>query len=160
MKTIEINDLKIIEETLNNCDVCFVGMVDPQNQAYTLPMNFGYANGFFFLHSGQEGKHISCIEHNPQVCLSFCPQRKLAYQNREVACSYTMKSRSVLAFCEVSFVEHPEEKIKAMNILMSHYTNETFNYSQPAINNVKVWKAKIKKMTCKEFGVPYKDTLS
>lgn len=160
MKTIAIKDIKLIEEIIAQCNVCFVGMVDEQNEAYVVPMNFGYKDGVFYLHSGQEGKHISCIERNPNICLTLCTERKLAYQNKEVACSYTVRSGSVVAFCEVSFIEEPEQKIEALNILMSQYSNETFNYSKPAVNNVKVWKAQVKEISCKQFGVPYKDTIS
>lgn len=149
---IKIIDQQIIEEIIQNCDICFVGMVTPDNNAYIIPMNFAYHDKTIYLHSGQEGKKISCLEENNRVCISFCSERKLAYQSEEVACSYTMKSRSVIAFCDISFIEETEEKIEILNVIMSHYSNETFKYSDPAVRNVKIWKAEIKEWSCREFG--------
>ena len=156
MKTKLITDQQIIDDIIHSCDICFVGMIDNKGQAYVIPMNFGYRDNIIYLHSGQEGKHISCLEKNNRVCITFCSDRRIAYQNQEVACSYTMKSYSVLANCEISFPEEPEKKREALDILMSHYSKETFKYSDPAVRNVKIWKAEVKEFTCKEFGARHK----
>jgi len=156
MKRELIIDRQIIEETIQACDICFVGMVDKDNQAYVIPMNFGYRDNVIYLHSAQEGKHISCIERNNNVCITFCSDRRIAYRNKEVACSYSVKSFSVVAFCDVSFPEEMEEKREALNVLMNHYSKENFQYSDPAVRNVKVWKAEIKEVSCKETGASHK----
>jgi hypothetical protein len=111
MKRELIIDRKIIEETIQACDICFVGMVDKDNQAY---------------------------------------------RNKEVACSYSVKSFSVVTFCNVSFPEEMEEKREALDIIMNHYSKENFHYSDPAVRNVKVWKAEIKEVSCKETGASHK----
>ena len=36
---------------------------------------------------------------------------------------------------------------------MHHYSDKTFTFSVPAVNNVKIWKVEIKSMSAKEFGV-------
>lgn len=156
MKTLWITDIKQLEEIICNCTIGFVGMTDPTNNPYVVPMNFGYEDSVIYLHSGpEEGDKLNCLKHNNKICISFCTVNKLAYVNEEVACSYTMKSKSVLAFCEVSFIEDTEEKEKALNIIMRHYSSNKFKYSIPALKNVKVWKAKIQKITGKEFGAPH-----
>lgn len=159
MKTLIIKDPDKVEDVIQNSDICFVGMVNEENHPYVIPMNFGYHEGIFYLHSAPEGKHIDCIENNSHICITLCSDRKIAFQNKEVACSYTMKAQSVVAFCNVSFIDNPEEKIKVLNILMSHYSNIDHTYSLPAVKNVKIWKATPFRLTCKAFGVPYKETL-
>ena len=157
MKTIWITNKEEIEDIILSCNVCFVGMIDEEGLPYSIPMNFGYENSVIYLHSGQEGKKIDCIKKENRVCITFCQENSLAYVNKEVACSYTMKSKSVLAQCEVSFVEDEnlDEKGKILNVFMKHYSPMEFKYSVPALKNVKVWKAEIKKITCKEFGAPH-----
>lgn len=157
MKTLWISDKKEIEEIILKSEICFVGMVDKENMPYVIPMNFGYKDSIIYLHSGnEEGKKLICLEHNNTVSIAFCEINRLAYVNEEVACSYTMKSKSIVATCKVSFIEDLEEKGKALDIFMSHYSDNHFKYSVPALTNVKVWKAHIMDITCKEFGAPHK----
>lgn len=154
MKTLWITNKGDIEQIILSCDVCFVGMVDKDGNPYVLPMNFGYEDSIIYLHSGpNEGKKLECIENNNTICINFCQTKGLYYVNEEVACSYSMKSQSVVAFCEVSFVEELEEKEKALNVMMRHYSSMDFKYSIPALKNVKIWKADIKSITAKEKGV-------
>jgi uncharacterized protein len=44
-----------------------------------------------------------------------------------------------------------------MNQLMKNYTDRTFKYSKPALQNVKVWRVKIEEMTAKAFGQNFKN---
>jgi len=152
MRTILITDKKEIEEIISHCDVCFVGMIETDGSPYVIPMNFGYAEGELILHSGPEGKKISLLGLNNRVCVTFCSDRKLVYQHPDVACSYSMLSKSVLCKGSVSFIEDMTEKETAMNLTMKHYTDRTFKYSKPALTNVKVWRVTIDQMTAKAFG--------
>ena len=70
-----------------------------------------------------------------------------------------MRSKSVICFGKAVFEEDTEEKIKALNCIMKHYTKRDFSYSAPAVNNVKIWRVKPDKITCRYFGVPYKEAL-
>jgi len=152
MRTILITDKKEIEEIISHCDVCFVGMIETDGSPYVIPMNFGYAEGELILHSGPEGKKISLLGLNNRVCVTFCSDRKLVYQHPDVACSYSMLSKSVLCKGSVTFIEDLTEKETAMNLTMKHYTDRTFKYSKPALTNVKVWRVTIDQMTAKAFG--------
>jgi len=152
MRTILITDKKEIEEIISHCDVCFVGMIETDGSPYVIPMNFGYAEGELILHSGPEGKKISLLGLNNRVCVTFCSDRKLVYQHPDVACSYSMLSKSVLCKGSVSFIDDMTEKETAMNLTMKHYTDRTFKYSKPALTNVKVWRVTIDQMTAKAFG--------
>lgn len=46
-----------------------------------------------------------------------------------------------------------DEKRSALDIIMRHYTNNEFSYSDPAVRNVKVWKVAVEQMTGKVFGL-------
>ncbi len=156
MKTIQITERIAIEQVIAQCDVCYVGLVDEDNRPYVIPMNFGYRDNIIYLHSAPEGRSIRILEKNNNVCITFSRGHRLAFQHPQVACSYRMKSQSVIAFCEVTFVEEKEKKIEILNILMGQYSDKEFQYSDPAVANVKIWRAEIKQMTCKEFGAPHK----
>lgn len=153
MKTLIHTDKEFIEEIIGKCDICFVGMADVDGTPYVLPMNFGYHDDVIYLHSAKEGKSIDILERNPKVCITFNTDRKLVFQHPEVACSYSMNSKSVIGWGMVEFEEDFDRKVDILNIIMKHYSDRTFKYSDPAINNVKVWKVMLSEISCKEFGV-------
>lgn len=156
MKTLIHTEKEQIEAIIRSCKVCFVGMADTDGTPYVIPMNFGYRDGVIYLHSAQEGRSISILERNPKVCITFSTDHDLVYQHPEVACSYSTRSKSVIASGEVRFEEDFERKTEALNIIMKQYTDKEFKYSDPAVKNVKIWVVDAQEITCKEFGVSYK----
>lgn len=155
MKTIAHNDKELIESIIRKCDICFAGVVTPDNQPYVIPMNFGYHNETIYLHSAPTGRVISCLELNPNICITFSTDHELAFQHPEVACSYRMKSKSVIAFGKVQFIDDLDKKREALNIIMKQYSDKEFHYNDPAVRNVKIWVVPVDEMTCKEFGAPH-----
>lgn len=155
MKTLEINDRQEVESILQACRLCFVGLADTDGTPYVVPMNFGYRDGVVYLHSAQTGRSIDIVGRNPKVCLAFNDGEELVYQHPQVACSYRMRSRSVMAWGEVAFVTDWEQKKEALDILMGHYSGESFRYGRPAVENVKIWRVKLDRITAKAFGVPH-----
>ncbi len=156
MRTSFITEKSEIESIINQCDICFVGFVEADGTPYVIPMNFGYSDGEIILHSAPEGKHLKLLELNNSICVTFCSNRKLVYQHPDVACSYSMTSKSVLCKGKVTFVDDLAEKEKLMNLLMKNYTDREFRYSTPALRNVKVWRVKVDEMTAKAFGQNFK----
>lgn len=165
MMTLTIDERHLIKEIISMNSVCYVGMTDLKGLPYVIPMNFGYKDDVIYLHSGNEGSSIDILRKNPDVCITFCTTPTLTYQNEDVACSYRMKGSSVICRGKVEFEEDYEEKIKALDLIMKQYTDRTFTYSTPAVNNVRVWKVEIQDISTKVFGVPhpnsrnYKDKL-
>jgi len=147
-----ITDQKEIDEIINKCEVCYVSMVDENNMPYVLPFNFGYCDGEILLHSSKQGLKIDILRKNPSVCIAFSTDHKLRYQSVQVACSYSMRYRSVLAFGKVEFIEDMEEKKEFFNTVMSHYTDRDFTYSAPALREVCTYKVKVEKFTAKIYG--------
>lgn len=156
MKTLIHTEKEQIEAIIRSCKVCFVGMADPHGTPYVIPMNFGYRDGVIYLHSAQEGRSISILECNPKVCITFSTDHDLVFQHPEVACSYSTRSKSVIASGEVRFEEDFDRKTEALDIIMKQYTDKEFKYSDPAVKNVKIWVVDAPEITCKEFGVSYK----
>ena len=161
MRTVSHSNVEFIESVIKSCDVCFVGMVDENGAPYVLPMNFGYKDKTVYLHSAPDGRKIDALNKNKNVCITFSTDSELVYQHQQVACSYRMRSTSVIITGEVEFVEDDAGKIEVLDILMENYSVDDFKYSKPAVRNVKVWKVKADSMTCREFGAPaikYKDS--
>jgi len=157
MKTIQITDQSEIEQIIQACSYCVVSLVQEDGLPYSFPMNFAYQAGQIILHSGPEGSHLRHLATNNAVSVVFCVGNELVYQHKEVACSYRMRSKSVVCKGLVRFVHTDEQKVIELNKLMKHYTPNEFRYSDPAIRNVKVWIVDVNEITARAFGMPHQN---
>ena len=82
-------------------------------------------------------------------------ENSLVFQNEEVACSYRMKAKSVIAWGKVVYEEEEARKREALDIIMKQYVERPFRYSDPSVRNVKIWRVDVEEITCKEFGAPH-----
>lgn len=159
MRTSFIKDQEEIDKIIQSCEHCFVGILEKDGSPYVIPMNFGYLDGNIILHSGPHGKHIDLLTADNRVCVTFCTENnRLMYQHPDVACSYSMESKSVLCKGRIEFVEDLEEKDRFIKHFMKHYTEREFKISTPAIRNIKVWLLKPESFTAKSFGQNFKNS--
>jgi nitroimidazol reductase NimA-like FMN-containing flavoprotein (pyridoxamine 5'-phosphate oxidase superfamily) len=152
MRLRAITEKKEIEEIIGKCQWCHLAMSDPDGNPYVIPMNFGYRDGIIYLHGSQKGKKIDILANNPRVCINFSTDHFLRYQNKEVACSWSMRYRSVLCHGKVEFIHDPAEKTTALNIIMANYSPETFTYNPPSIREVNVFIVRVEEFEGRSFG--------
>lgn len=153
MKSRNISLVDAMEDIIARCSFCSMGMVDKDTKPYVLHMNFGYEDGVLYLHSAPKGKKIDVLQNNNNVCLAFSTDHVLEHQNADVACSYSMKYRSVLVFGKIEFIDELSEKRRILNIIMKQYTGRfDYEYSDPAAKNVAVYKVIIEKMEGRAYG--------
>lgn len=146
MKPRQITDPKEIKSVLDAVDCCYVSMVTPEGSPYVVPMNFGYDEEYIYLHSSRIGKKIDILRHNPEVCIAFSAFHELRYQSEKVACSWSMKYKSILVYGKVEFVEEPEVKVEMLNAMMRKYAGRDFTYNAPALREVLTYRVKIEKI--------------
>jgi hypothetical protein len=152
MKSKVIDKQEEITSIINKCQVCHVAMVDQQGKPYLVPMNFGFEEGVIYLHSSRSGKKIEILKNNPEVCIEFSTDYFLRYQNEDVACSWSMKYRSVLAYGRVTLIEDETEKVNHLNKIMRNYTPKDFKYNPPSIREVCCWKIVVEKFEGRIYG--------
>lgn len=152
MRTVFIDDIKEIEAIIKACQTCFLGLSDENNTPYVIPMNFGYHDGTIYLHSGQEGRKWDIMKSNPKACVTFMLGEELAYQDEHIACSWRVKSKTVMAEGLIEFIEDFDQKERILHILMAQYSSKEFKFNAPAVKNVGIYKLNIQKLTAKEFG--------
>ena len=152
MRARAITEKNELVDVILRCQWCHLAMTDPDGKPYVIPMNFGFKDEVIYLHGAQHGKKIDILKQHPGVCINFTTDHVLRFQNEKVACSWSMKYRSVLCYGEAEFITEPEEKITAFHIVMSHYTNGEFKFNAPAIREVNVWKVKVLKFEGRTYG--------
>jgi uncharacterized protein len=152
MRNRKLDKPEEIIEIINKCQVCHVSMVDAKGKPYVIPMNFGFENDVVYLHSAKSGKKIDILKTNPEVCINFTTDHLLRYQDENVACSWSMKYRSVLVFGKVEFIEDDQEKTTHLDRVMRNYTPKEFKYNSPSIREVCCWKVVVEKYEGRVFG--------
>jgi nitroimidazol reductase NimA-like FMN-containing flavoprotein (pyridoxamine 5'-phosphate oxidase superfamily) len=152
MKTRLISSDIEITEVIDKCEVCHVAMVDDENMPYVLPFNFGRIGNEIYLHSAPEGKKMRILRAKQDVCVAFSSDYHLRYVNEEVACSWSMKYKSILIYGKVEFIEDNDAKIEAMNLIMQKYAGKDFGYNMPAIREVCVYKVVVDHITGRAYG--------
>ena len=143
----EITDKREIELTIRKSLVCRLGIVD-KGLPYIVPLCFGYDNGALFFHSAKEGRKIEILKKNNQVCFEFDIAPEV--HPGKTACAWGMKYRSVIGFGRALFVEDPEERRKALDIIMRQYADGDFKYSDKSFGKALVIKVEIESMTGKK----------
>lgn len=152
MRTISIDNKHEITKIIQKCKTCYVAMCS-EGIPYVLPLNFGYNDNYVILHSAQSGRMWETLKQNPNVCINWTLGDDIVYNNEEVACSYRVKSKTVIAEGIAEFIDDYNEKIKYLDLIMSQYSNKQFKYSEPSVMNVGVIRVKITNIKGKAFGI-------
>ena len=86
----EVVDQKEIMRIIDKCKVCRIAMQDKAG-LYIVPMNFGYtyedSQLVLFFHSAKEGRKISALKENRNVCFEMDCEHQLI--TADVACAAT-----------------------------------------------------------------------
>jgi nitroimidazol reductase NimA-like FMN-containing flavoprotein (pyridoxamine 5'-phosphate oxidase superfamily) len=144
----EITDKSEIESIIRKSLVCRLGIVD-EGLPYIVPLCFGYDKGALFFHSAKEGRKIEILKKNNQVCFEFDITPEVQPGGR-TACAWGMKYRSVIGFGKALFIKDPEERHKALDVIMRQYADGDFEYSEKSFEKALVIKVEIESMTGKK----------
>jgi len=145
----EIKNKELIESIIKRATVCRIGLSE-NNVPYVVPLVFGYKDNCLYFHSAPEGKKINIIKQNDNVCFELEADLQLA--RAETACNWDMKYYSVIGFGKAFLIDDTEEKRRALNIIMEHYSGNPHEYPANKINKVAIIKVKIDSMTGKKSG--------
>jgi nitroimidazol reductase NimA-like FMN-containing flavoprotein (pyridoxamine 5'-phosphate oxidase superfamily) len=145
----EIKDTKEIESIISRFDVCRIALSE-NNTPYLVPVCFGYRDNCLYIHSAADGKKIDIIKKNNRVCFEFDTHKGLI--KSENPCDWDMKYCSVIGSGKAFFIENPEEKTRALNIIIEHYSSDAHEYQKNSIDNVTIIKVEIENITGKKSG--------
>ncbi|HGY12486.1 MAG TPA: pyridoxamine 5'-phosphate oxidase family protein, partial [Desulfobacterales bacterium] len=115
---------------------------------YIVPMNFGYRDGILFFHSAKQGRKIDLIKKNPNVC--FEVDQLIRFKKAKMACEWGLEYKSVIGSGRALLLDNIEEKIKGLHIIMSQYSQRTFEYPDEMLEKTLVIKIVIDRMTGKQ----------
>ena len=145
----EVAQIAEIESIIKNCEVCRLGLTNG-NAPYVVPLCFGYEKNVLYFHSAAKGQKIELLRENPNVCFEFDTVFEVVKSDEP--CAWSMKYQSVIGFGKAVFVESTEEKRKALDVILAHYSNRDFEFPEKKVRATAVIKVEIDSMTCKQSG--------
>lgn len=145
-----ITDYGLIETILKDERICRIALCDWE-KPYLVPMVFGYHDGYLYLHSATEGKKIDLLRMNNQIC--FEVESGVEVIPGEEPSNWRIKYYSVIGFGKAYLIEEPEEKRKALNVIMRKFTKENQEYPGEMLRVIEVIKVVIEEMTGKKSEI-------
>jgi len=143
----EITQESDIEAIIHKALICRLGLSDGE-QPYIVPMCFGYRKKTLYFHSALKGKKLDIIRKNQRVCFEFDVSTEII--PGEDACKWGMTYQSIIGFGRAVILEGFDEKLRAIEIIMSQYTDREFHFPDTALQNTAVIKVEIENMTGKQ----------
>ena len=142
----EITDPDEISKILQQATVCRLAMA-VDDKPYIVPLNFGFEDGCLFFHSAREGRKIEMIKNNPLVC--FECEVGVDIVEGKTACAWGVSFTSVIGYGRATLEKDPEQKKRALNIIMGHYAGRSFHFSNRDVEKVAIIRVCIDEMTGK-----------
>ena len=144
----EITDIEKIEEVIKKATVCRLGLVD-RDEAYIVPVNFGYERNAVYFHSALEGRKIELIKKNNKVCFEIDTDVGVEKTDKST-CSVTY--RSVIGAGRAHILETDEEKLHGLKVIMRQCAGGEYGFSEEKWDSVLVVEIKIESITGKQSG--------
>jgi hypothetical protein len=138
-----------MESILRDAQVCRIGMA-LNGEPYVVPVCFAYRDGSIYFHSATEGRKIAFLKENPRCCVEVDASEGAIRD--ENPCKWEMRYRSVICTGAACFVEDPEEKREALNLILCHYKGDPRPFTETAMRPVSVVRVDIDEMTGKQHG--------
>jgi nitroimidazol reductase NimA-like FMN-containing flavoprotein (pyridoxamine 5'-phosphate oxidase superfamily) len=144
----EITDRAVTESILEEALVLRIGLVDDDGP-YILPVCFGYRDNRVYIHSAHAGRKMDILKKDNRIC--FETEVGVEVVPGNPACKWTVRFRSVVGFGKARIVDDRQEKIRALDIIMEHYSGRAgHEYHDATLGAVAVIAIDVTDMTGKE----------
>ena len=144
----EIKSKSEIESIIKSGKICRIALSN-NDEPYIVPMYYGYSDNYLFFHCTKHGKKIYMIKKNDKVCFEIDINNKII--NTGKPCEFKNTYSIVIGFGRASLIEDQGEKIKALNIIVGHYSpGTTYEFSKEKVSNTTIIRIKIDEITGKK----------
>ncbi len=154
----ELKRIDEIHAILKKASIGHLALTD-QDYPYLVALNFGveYTNPLrIYFHCATEGKKIDIIRKNNKAC--FQVEIDIELTRGKKACNWGIYYRSVVAFGNIEILEETSEKIKGLDVIMTHYSNgDRFEYDENILKRTLVLKMTVNKVTGKSKTLKVKE---
>ncbi len=125
-----------------------LSLVDCDEKPYGVPINIVRNDKELYFHCAKSGFKLDCLAHQPEVCLTFVGESRLA------PLEFTTKYQSAILRGLATEVVESSEKVMALRLLGEKFAPSNLEKLQGEIdsflNQTSIWKIHISSATGKE----------
>jgi len=140
-------DLEKIEALIHKAMVCRLG-INNGKTPYVVPLCFGYRDNTLYFHSGPGGEKLNLLKTDQNVCFEF--DRITEVIEDTSPCSWDVNYQSVIGYGKATFIEDTEEKMAALEVIISQYTDGQLKIEEARAKATVVFQVAIDNMTFKQ----------
>ncbi|OPY31258.1 MAG: Pyridoxamine 5'-phosphate oxidase [Methanomassiliicoccales archaeon PtaU1.Bin124] len=145
----EVTSREEIDGYIAKATVCRVGLVDG-DEAYIVPMDFGYVDGCFYFHSAKEGRKVGIIGDERKASFELEIDHGLRMVTDAYKCTHHFVC--VMGTGTIGVVKDEEERMKGLRALMDHYTKDMYEMTGKCTHKTLVLRLRVETISCKRNG--------
>lgn len=145
----EITDLREIDAIIRSTNLMRIALVDG-DMPFLVPVFYAFDGSALYFHSAQSGTKIELLKRNNNICFEISVDH--GFIESDEACDFEAKHRTVIGVGKAVLVENAAEKIKALDLIVAHFTEKTFEYPKTNLDRTAVIRIDISSIKGKKHG--------
>jgi len=146
----EITDRTEIDEIIKATNLMHIALVDG-DMPFLVPVFYAFDGTALYFHSAQSGSKIEILKRNNNVCFEISIDN--GFIESEEPCDFEAKHRTVIGIGKAVFVEDTADKIKALDLIVAHFTKKKFEYPKTNLDRTAVIRIDIVSVKGKKHGM-------
>jgi uncharacterized protein len=146
----EITDRTEIDEIIKATNLMHIALVDG-DMPFLVPVFYAFDGTALYFHSAQAGSKIEILKRNNNVCFEISIDN--GFIESEEPCDFEAKHRTVIGIGKAVFVEDTADKIKALDLIVAHFTEKKFEYPKTNLDRTAVIRIDIVSVKGKKHGM-------
>lgn len=146
----EITDCTEMEAIIKATNLLHMALVDG-DMPFLVPVFYAFDGTSLYFHSAQSGSKIEILKRNSNVCFEISIDN--GFIESYEPCDFEAKHRTVIGTGKAFFVEDEADKIKALDLIVAHFTDRKFEYPKTNLDRTAVIRIEITSLKGKKHGV-------
>lgn len=146
----EITDRTEMEGIIRADKLMHIALVDGE-LPFLVPVFYAFDGTALYFHSAQAGKKMEILKRNNNVCFEISVDH--GFIESDEACDFEARHRTVIGMGKAVFVEDAAEKIRALDLIVAHFSDTKFEYPQASLDRTAVIRIDILSLQGKKHGV-------
>lgn len=145
----EITDRAEIDAIIRSANLMHIALVDG-DMPFLVPVFYAFDGSALYFHSAQAGTKIEILKRNHNVCFEISIDQ--SFIESDEACDFEARHRTVIGTGKAVFVDDEAEKIKALDLIVAHFSRKKFEYPKTNLDRTAVIRIDIVSVKGKKHG--------
>ena len=145
----EIVDREEIDQIVRSANLMRIALVDG-DMPFLVPVFYAFDGSALFFHSAQAGTKMELMKRNNNICFEIGIDQ--GFIESDEACDFEARHRTVIGIGKAVLVEDEAEKIKALDLIVAHFSRKKFEYPKANLDRTAVIRIDIESIKGKKHG--------